>query len=400
MQNAGNRSLWLILGLLLGMLVLSGCFQTAGEPLDPTPVGAGGSAVQTSPTVDTGLGLASPTVQAAFPTETLLAGGGTVLETPTVDTGFATSAPTVDTGAGAVVATPTVDTALGEGQPSGETGDAAAQPTAVVPTQDTGLVDGQGGADTTGGAEGQATVEGESGAAAVTTEAPGQQLDPLLLTATAISGGRTPTLPPVEATQAAGVAPELALQTPTPFEVAQAATPTPTLDLQDEGLVMTATQLVIDSTQNFIASQTAIATASGTYVPTATGTATATPDPTLDCVHVVQRGETAFSIARRYGVTLDQIAQANGLTNLSLLSINQELVIPGCGNAGITPTPVPDDGQGGGSEGGAQRTHRIQPGENLYRIALRYGVTMSALANANGITNINYIRAGDTLIIP
>lgn len=45
-------------------------------------------------------------------------------------------------------------------------------------------------------------------------------------------------------------------------------------------------------------------------------------------------------------------------------------------------------------------THIIQPGENLFRIALRYGVDVEALAAANNITNENYIYAGQTLIVP
>ncbi|HLA44321.1 MAG TPA: LysM domain-containing protein, partial [Aggregatilineales bacterium] len=32
-------------------------------------------------------------------------------------------------------------------------------------------------------------------------------------------------------------------------------------------------------------------------------------------------------------------------------------------------------------------THVVQPGENLYRIALRYGVSVQAIAQANGIAN-------------
>lgn len=45
-------------------------------------------------------------------------------------------------------------------------------------------------------------------------------------------------------------------------------------------------------------------------------------------------------------------------------------------------------------------THVIQPGENLYRIALRYGVSVTELAQANSITNQSRILAGQSLIIP
>ncbi len=46
------------------------------------------------------------------------------------------------------------------------------------------------------------------------------------------------------------------------------------------------------------------------------------------------------------------------------------------------------------------RTHVVQPGENLFRIALRYGVDMYTLARVNGIINLNLIYAGQVLVIP
>ena len=45
-------------------------------------------------------------------------------------------------------------------------------------------------------------------------------------------------------------------------------------------------------------------------------------------------------------------------------------------------------------------THVVQRGENLFRIALRYGTTVQAIASANGIANPALIRAGQTLKIP
>ncbi|MCB9451849.1 MAG: LysM peptidoglycan-binding domain-containing protein [Anaerolineaceae bacterium] len=51
-----------------------------------------------------------------------------------------------------------------------------------------------------------------------------------------------------------------------------------------------------------------------------------------------------------------------------------------------TPTPVVE--------------HLVRPGENLYRIALRYGTTITAIAQENGITNPALIRSGAVLRIP
>lgn len=63
----------------------------------------------------------------------------------------------------------------------------------------------------------------------------------------------------------------------------------------------------------------------------------------------------------------------------------------------IQDPPLP----GGGSvSGSCTTTHRVAAGENLTSIAARYGTTVSAVAKANGITNVNYVRAGQVLCIP
>ncbi|MBK8988085.1 MAG: LysM peptidoglycan-binding domain-containing protein [Chloroflexi bacterium] len=53
------------------------------------------------------------------------------------------------------------------------------------------------------------------------------------------------------------------------------------------------------------------------------------------------------------------------------------------------PTAVPEP-----------RTHIVQPGENLTKIAQQYNVSAAALLAANGLSNPNYIQAGQVLIIP
>lgn len=55
------------------------------------------------------------------------------------------------------------------------------------------------------------------------------------------------------------------------------------------------------------------------------------------------------------------------------------------------PTPPPSTGY---------RTHVVQSGENLFRIALWYGVDMYTLAQVNGITNLTLIYVGQVLLIP
>lgn len=49
---------------------------------------------------------------------------------------------------------------------------------------------------------------------------------------------------------------------------------------------------------------------------------------------------------------------------------------------------------------GIGRTHVVRPGENLFRIALRYGVSVQAIATINGIVNPAMIYVGQSLVIP
>lgn len=109
-------------------------------------------------------------------------------------------------------------------------------------------------------------------------------------------------------------------------------------------------------------------------------------DVVRDVVHVVKRGETLFSIARHYGVSVDAIVAANGIVDPSRIYVGQRLVIP-----------ISD---GAESPLAAGATHVVQPGENLFRIALRYGTTVQALAQINGIYNPGHIVAGQKLTIP
>jgi LysM repeat protein len=99
-------------------------------------------------------------------------------------------------------------------------------------------------------------------------------------------------------------------------------------------------------------------------------------------IHVVQRGETLYSIAARYGTTVQAIANANGLGNANMIYAGQRLTIPS-----------------GGSSGSASGTYTVLSGDTLSSIALRHGTTVSALVRANGLANANTIYVGQRLVI-
>lgn len=136
--------------------------------------------------------------------------------------------------------------------------------------------------------------------------------------------------------------------------------------------------------------------------PTGEGTApapTATPVPeeteqrTTEIIHVVVAGDTLFSLAQQYGVTVEEIAAANNMSNIHSLEVGQELVIPPPG--GETTTPATEE-----PPATEERVHVVQPGENLYRIGLQYGFTVEELAAYNNLANPNRLEVGQEIRIP
>lgn len=103
-------------------------------------------------------------------------------------------------------------------------------------------------------------------------------------------------------------------------------------------------------------------------------------------VHTVLAGQGLIEIATLYGVSMEEIMAANGLTSQDILRIGQELIIPGVSARDIAVA------QG--------NVHVVQAGESLLSIALLYGVTTEDLQAANELVNPDAIYIGQELIIP
>jgi LysM repeat protein len=133
-----------------------------------------------------------------------------------------------------------------------------------------------------------------------------------------------------------------------------------------------------------------------------TALVTATP-ASAGVPHVVQPGETLWSIAAANNFTTRSLAAANGLSEDSQVVLGSTIQIPSVseastalGNAGITasiPSTAPTQIQ---PQGG----YAVQPGDTLSGIAASHGVSLSALAAANGVSPDSFAIAGTTLKIP
>ncbi len=125
------------------------------------------------------------------------------------------------------------------------------------------------------------------------------------------------------------------------------------------------------------------------------------PSATFPVVRRVANGDQVKLIGRNANGSWVQLQPATGGSewiNASFVRTNGGVVatLP-VNSASLPSAPYTPPG---GTTGGTVRTHVVMAGENLYRIALYYGVSLPALAAYNGIYDYNRIYAGQVLVIP
>jgi murein DD-endopeptidase MepM/ murein hydrolase activator NlpD len=110
-----------------------------------------------------------------------------------------------------------------------------------------------------------------------------------------------------------------------------------------------------------------------------------------ETVHIIQKGETLYSIARNYGADIQGILSLNGIQDPGKIQAGQRIKIPGGGKGA---------GQGAASSEAAYLEYRVVRGDSLFGIARKHGVTLQELRAANGLREDYVLKAGDRLKIP
>ncbi|HKL63141.1 MAG TPA: LysM peptidoglycan-binding domain-containing protein, partial [Woeseiaceae bacterium] len=107
--------------------------------------------------------------------------------------------------------------------------------------------------------------------------------------------------------------------------------------------------------------------------------------------HTVRRGESFWTISRKYGVGVRELAKWNGLAPGDTLSTGRKLVVH---NASVREAPTPT----ASIEGKVRKVrYTVRRGDSLSRIASRFRVTVRDITRWNGIDPAKILRPGDKI---
>jgi LysM repeat protein len=129
--------------------------------------------------------------------------------------------------------------------------------------------------------------------------------------------------------------------------------------------------------------------------------------------HVVRRGDTLYAISRTYGISLKNLMSWNGLSADSTIKPGTRLVVGRGASSAPVPRPasvdkpalpsagmvsVPGGGQTSPDPAGEKVSYRVRRGDNLFRIAMKYGTTVENLRVWNNLAGDD-IKVGVLLTI-
>jgi peptidoglycan endopeptidase LytE len=115
--------------------------------------------------------------------------------------------------------------------------------------------------------------------------------------------------------------------------------------------------------------------------------------------HEVREGDSLWTIARRYGVSVGALERENRLADASKLSLGQRLRIP---DSAEKPSAAPAlrERQAAHAPRVARGSYRVRPGDSLWTISRQFGTTPARLAADNGIKETDTLRLDQELRVP
>ena len=112
-------------------------------------------------------------------------------------------------------------------------------------------------------------------------------------------------------------------------------------------------------------------------------------------MYTVQKGDSLYSIAKKFGITVDEIKSLNNLTSNNLAIGEQLMIKSSTGDGPINPE---EECIGTGYVEPQYIMYTVQRGDSLYTIARRYNTSVDNIKALNNLTN-NNLTIGEQLKI-
>ena len=115
--------------------------------------------------------------------------------------------------------------------------------------------------------------------------------------------------------------------------------------------------------------------------------------------HAVEKGETYYSISRKYGISVEQLCAVNNLTVNDVLKVGQKLSIP---EKNVEKKNLPSSSPVKNTLSAERKfdTYTVQKGDTFYRIAKVNGISVEELKGLNNLDSDTVLKAGQRLKIP
>lgn len=105
--------------------------------------------------------------------------------------------------------------------------------------------------------------------------------------------------------------------------------------------------------------------------------------------HNIKKGETLSELSVKHGISVKELAKANGIKPTDTIYAGKSLTIPAAGTVRERSSAAVSKG-----------TYTVKSGDTLSSIASRHGVSVSALASVNNLSLKKILPIGKTLTIP
>jgi LysM repeat protein len=129
--------------------------------------------------------------------------------------------------------------------------------------------------------------------------------------------------------------------------------------------------------------------------PSLTPTTTETPTPAGPVTYVVEEGDTLFSIAEQFGVSIDAIIFANTILDPNNIGVGAQLIIPAADSELPTATALPLT-----LVPGSRIEYVVRTGDTLQSIATQFNSTIDAIADLNDLDPTDVLFVGLKLLVP